>query len=271
MHSETQGRKDLLQRETDDIPSDSHEADSPEVERSLDVLVRGAQRLGIALADDQLRKFTRYYDELAEGNLRANLTSVTEWGLVQTRHFLDSLTAVEALGGRNLNADRMIDIGSGAGFPGVPLNIAYPGLRVTLMDSTGKKTAFLEHLIKVLELPNAQVVRGRAESVAHDPEHRERYDIAVVRAVARLPALVELSLPFLKTDGVLVAQKSAGIEQEAASANTAIETLGGGTRRIINVDIPELGVARSLVVVEKVGPTPAKYPRRPGVPAKNPL
>ena len=251
--------------------TEQEEINEPNSERSLDVLIDGAKRIGIDLTQRQLAQFTKHYEEMVEWNRRANLTSITEWDQVLTRHFLDSLSVVKAFDDRSLDGACLIDIGTGAGFPGVPLNIAFPDLHVTLMDATGKKTAFLEHLVEVTELSNAQVVRGRAETVAHDPNHREKYDFAVARAVASLSALSELALPFLKTNGIFIAQKSADIEEEAKASKKANSILGGSPSRILSVDIPELGAARSLVRVKKLSHTSMTYPRRPGMPAKNPL
>lgn len=242
----------------------------------------GARRLGLALTESQLAQFRRYYQALVAWNRRANLTAITEYGDVLVRHFLDSLTvalAMEGLApaaggdgqgeeGRGL---RLMDVGSGAGFPGVPLRLALPQLRVTLLEATGKKTAFLRHLCLALELPELEVVTGRAEETAHDPAHREVYDVAVSRGVDTLATLAEYQLPFCRMGGRAVAMKKGDIAAEVRQAQPAIALLGGRLLDVLSVPLPQLPDRRCLVVLEKVSPTPDRYPRRPGMPAKRPL
>ena len=237
----------------------------------MQILRAGAAELGVHLSLAQLQLFRRYYKEMVEWNSRVNLTSVTGWEEVQSRHFLDSLTVRLAIPKNFLEEGRFMDVGSGAGLPGMPLKIAFPGLRATLIDSTAKKTAFLVSLKDVLGLPDVDVRTGRAETLAHDSELRESFDLVVTRAVSGMAVLAELTLPFCRVGGVVVAQKKLGVEDEVGQASGAIETMGGVLKEVREVAVTQLGEARCLVVLEKVGPTPERYPRRPGMPEKRPL
>ena len=165
----------------------------------------------------------------------------------------------------------LIDVGSGGGFPGVPLAIAFPKLRVTLLEATGKKVAFLENLSRALALENVTTRQGRAEELGQREDHRERYDLAVARAVAEMRTLVEYTLPLVRVKGIFIASKGADAEQETQAAAGAIQRLGGQVRQLVPVVVPELHEPRQLVVIDKVAPTPTRYPRRPGVPSKKPL
>ena len=237
----------------------------------MELLESGAATLGIPLGARQVGQFQRYYRELVEWNARVNLTSVTGWAEVQTRHFLDSLTVSLAIESELLHSGRALDVGAGAGLPGMPLKIAFPGLKLTLIDATAKKAAFLQHLAGALGLDGVEVVTGRAEALAHASEMREGFDIVASRAVARLSVLAELTLPFCSVGGTVVAQKKAGIDQEIEEARKAIELMGGEIEEVRRIDLPELAEPRSLVVMRKVSWTPANYPRRPGIPKKRPL
>ncbi len=233
-------------------------------------LVRDAAALGVHLDDAQAEQFRIYGDELIAWNRRVNLTAVTDPDEVVTKHFLDSLSVAAALpGGAWESAPTLLDVGSGGGFPGIPLQIAFPHWRVALLEATGKKAAFLEHVVGLLGLDGASVLGGRAETIAHDPSHREAYDMVVSRAVAPMAVLAELCLPFCRPGGTLVAQKSRGAGEEVASARRAIETMGGGPARLREVGYA--GGEGLLVVVDKAARTPARYPRRSGIPAKRPL
>jgi 16S rRNA (guanine527-N7)-methyltransferase len=235
------------------------------------LLAAGAAELGIHLSLAQIDQFRRYYHKMSEWNSRVNLTSVTGWEEVQTRHFLDSLTVSLAVPLDMLDSGRFVDIGSGAGFPGVPLKIAFPGLRATLVDSTAKKTAFLTYVSRELGLPDVDVRTGRAETLAHDPELRERYDFVLSRAVSSMSTLAELTLAFCRMGGIVVAHKTLGTEAQIRRAHGAIETMGGQIKEVREVAVKSLGERRTLVVLEKVAPSPARYPRRPGIPTKRPL
>jgi 16S rRNA (guanine527-N7)-methyltransferase len=240
----------------------------------MERLIEGCQALGLRLTDQQLEAFQCYYEELVAWNQKFNLTAITEYEQVQIRHFVDSLSCL--LAGETRQAlgrpqARMIDVGAGAGFPGIPLKLVCPGARLTLLEATGKKVAFLAHLVERLALPAVTPIKSRAEELAHDLEHREDYDLVLARAVADLPVVVEYTLPFCKVGGFVVAQKGEAGGAEAWGAEGAIRLLGGELRQVVPVELPGLPEDRSLVVVEKVGPTPAKYPRRPGIPSKRPL
>ena len=238
----------------------------------MQILDSGAKRLGLHLTSGQLEQFEIYYRELVDWNRKINLTSIIGYEDVQAKHFLDSLTVALALGEAGDGAGRrLIDVGTGAGLPGLPLKIIMPALRLTLLEATAKKAKFLEHIIAVLGLGGVEVVVGRAEELARDARYRERFDFVLARAVAEMPALVELTLPFGAVGGSLIAQKKGDIVAELDSARKAITVLGGRLRGVKEISLPELAEKRLLVMVDKVAPTPARYPRRPGIPEKRPL
>lgn len=237
----------------------------------MERLLKGAQQLlGLELTPRQRQAFHLYYQELVTWNARFNLTAITDAEGVQIRHFLDSLSCLLAI--RDVgHGQNLIDVGSGAGFPGLPLKIVYPTLRLTLLESTAKKTNFLRHVVERLELRGVTVIHARAEQTGHDALHREAYDWVVGRAVAALPTLVEYLLPLCRLGGYCLAQKGEGAASEASTAEPAISLLGGRLNRLVPVELPGLAETRHLVVIDKVARTPEKYPRRPGMPAKRPL
>jgi 16S rRNA (guanine527-N7)-methyltransferase len=240
----------------------------------MDRLIAGARSLGLRLNEKQAAAFQLYYEELVAWNQRFNLTAITDYEQVQIRHFLDSLSILLAGEARLALArpePRVVDVGSGAGFPGIPLKLLYPPLRLTLLEATGKKVGFLEHMIGRLGLQQVAAVHARAEELGHDPAHRETYDLALARAVADMAVVAEYTLPFCQVGGWAIAQKGEAGAAEAWTANPAIQRLGGELSRVLPVELPGLPEDRSLVIVEKVAPTPPAYPRRPGVPAKRPL
>jgi 16S rRNA (guanine527-N7)-methyltransferase len=228
--------------------------------------------MGLELNEEHLRAFEIYYRELVAWNKKFNLTAITDYDQVQIKHFLDSLTCLLVVRSpRSEVQGRAIDIGAGAGFPGLPLKIVCPGLQLTLLEATGKKVGFLEHIVSRLGLAGVEVIKGRAEELGRDAAHREGYDLALARAVAELPVLVEYALPFCRLGGLFVAQKGPEGNAEARAAEEVIATLGGALRRVVHLELPNLAEPRSLVVIEKIAPTPEKYPRRPGIPSKRPL
>jgi 16S rRNA (guanine527-N7)-methyltransferase len=236
----------------------------------MDLLLEGAKEWGLTLTPQEVETFALYYEQLVLWNERVNLTSITDYEGVQVKHFLDSLSCLRVLDTLSPDAN-CIDIGAGAGFPGLPLKIARARMRVTLLESVRKKVAFLEHVVEELGLRSVEVVRERAEDLARQPAHRERYDVAVGRAVAQMATLAEYGLPLVRLGGILLAQKGTQIEGEVESALPAIELVGGRLREVQTVFLPGLSDPRHLVVVEKVAPTPNKYPRRTGMPGKRPL
>ncbi len=215
--------------------------------------------------------FQQYYHALLEWNSRMNLTAVTEWEHVQQRHFLDSLTLSAVIETHQLEECRFIDVGSGAGLPGIPIKIAYPGMTGTLLDATSKKVQFLEHVVETLPLPGQQARHGRAEEFARLPEFREQFDLVVSRAVAPMSVLAELTLPFCRVGGYVAVHKTSSASDEIEEAGYAIETLGGEVRDTIAIDPDDSASGRLLLVIAKVGPTPDVYPRRSGIPSKRPL
>ena len=234
-------------------------------------LTDDARSLGVCLSAAAARQFARYHAELVRWNRRANLTAIVGWDAVRTRHFLDSLSAAAVLPADTLRSGAIIDIGSGAGFPGIPLKLAYPSMRVTLVEATAKKSAFLAHICAELDLQDITPLNDRAETLAHEPDLREQFDAVLARAVADTATLAELTLPFARIGGLVALHKKGDIRAELDRAQCAIETLGGALREVKPVHIPGLDDDRALVVLEKVRHTPAKYPRRPGIPAKRPL
>ncbi len=224
--------------------------------------------LGVSLSGEQLAAFDQYAAELVVWNQRFNLTSITEREQVRTRHFLDSLSCWLAL---RQAPGRLIDVGSGAGLPGLPLKILQPQLPLTLVEATAKKAGFLEHMLQVLGLQDARVLAARAEEAGQMPTEREAYDWAVARALAPLPVLAEYLLPLVRVGGRMLAQKGREAASELEAAGEAIRMLGGGEAQLLPVQVPGLDEERWLIVVEKVAQTPAKYPRRPGMPSKRPL
>ncbi len=232
-------------------------------------LQAGARSLGVELSGEALTALDTHAALLRSWNERMNLVSKASLAKIETRHILDSLTATLALGG--LPSGKVIDVGTGAGFPGLPLKIAFPAIDLTLVEATQKKTRFLEAAVAELGLDGTEVVAERAERLGQDPVYREAFDVALARALAPLPVLAELTLPFCRRGGVVVAYKSPGVEGEVAEARRAIRLLGGAPPRTVEVPAKVTGDARVLVVIEKRGPTPRKYPRRPGLPAKQPL
>lgn len=224
---------------------------------------------GISLSQDQLQAFDRYAAELAVHNQRVNLTAITSPEQVRVRHFIDSLSCARVLGPRP--GGRLVDIGAGAGFPSLPLRIAFPSLSVSLVESVGKKADFCRHLIRELGLTGVEMLHARAEQVGRQTEHREGYDWAVARAVAGLPTLLEYLLPLLRLGGTAIAMKGESGLAEAHASDRALELLGGKLRQVLRVELPGVVEPHNLIVIEKHSATPERYPRRTGIPAKRPL
>jgi 16S rRNA (guanine527-N7)-methyltransferase len=236
----------------------------------MERLIAGARKLGINLSLEQTTQFETYYREMIDWNQKVNLTAIAGYEDIQIKHFLDSLTVAAALRDYS-SGSSVIDIGTGAGLPGIPLRIAFPDIRLVLLEATGKKAEFLRSIVAKLGLEHVEVVVGRAEDVAHDVNYREKFDLALSRAVASLPALAELVLPFCALDGLFVAQKKGDIAAELNGASKAITVMGGKLREVQNIALEEFADGRCLLVIDKVAPTPDKYPRRPGLPVKRPI
>jgi 16S rRNA (guanine527-N7)-methyltransferase len=237
----------------------------------MDKLIAGAKKLGLQLNPRQIEQFSIYYQELIDWNRRMNLTAITDYEEVQIKHFLDSLTVTLAFPQLIKKNLRIIDVGTGAGLPGAPLKIILPEIELVLLDATTKKAKFLHHLKQKLGLDDIEIVVGRAEEIAHQTRYREKFDIVLSRAVAGLPALVELTLPFCAVGGRFIAQKKAGVDSEMNEATKAIHTLGGRLRETKRINLAEFGEERWLIVIDKIAPTPSQYPRRPGLPGKRPI
>lgn len=226
----------------------------------------------ITLSDKQVEQFITYYEMMIEKNQVMNLTAITDFDEVLKKHFVDSLSLVKAF---DLDAAgtevSLIDIGTGAGFPGVPLKIVFPNLQVTLMDSLNKRVEFLNDVINTLELKGIDAIHGRAEDYAKPDRLRERYDLCVSRAVANLSVLAEYCLPYVKVGGKFISYKSEKVAEELKEAEYAIDVLGGKAESQIDFTLPDSDIYRNLVVIDKISETPRKYPRKAGTVSKNPL
>jgi 16S rRNA (guanine527-N7)-methyltransferase len=236
---------------------------------SMDALINGARDLlGLELTDHQIADFQLYSDGLLRANQEVNLTGIIDRPGIQIKHFLDSLSILAVL---PPGPARVVDVGSGPGFPGLPLKIVRPELELTLVEATGKKAAFCEAVVQKLGLRGVSVLKGRAEDLGQDPAHRETYDWALARAVAELSVLAEYLLPLVRLGGHALAQKGADAVLEAQAATGALGKLGGELAEVRPVALPGLDEPRYLVVLNKVAPTPPAYPRRAGMPSKRPL
>ena len=240
-------------------------------EDGLEVLRAGTRALGLELSAGQERQFRSYQAGLEEWNTRVNLSSAAALADAERVHFLDSLTMVPLLRREASEDARVVDVGAGAGFPGVPAKLLLPRLRLTLVEATGKKAAFLEWLVTELGLEGVEVVAQRAEALAHQKGYREGFDVAVAKALGPLATVLELTLPFCRQGGLVVALRAGDVAGEVAAATGVAEQLGGQVRPLLPVHAPGLRRDAALVVLDKLGPTPDRYPRRVGVPAHQPL
>lgn len=227
------------------------------------------KELDITLSEKQQAQFYRYYELLVEWNKVMNLTGITEYEEVNEKHFIDSLSLVKVLDISKINT--VIDVGTGAGFPGIPLKIAFPHLKVTLLDSLNKRIKYLDTVIDELELKDIHTIHGRAEEYARKEEYREKYDLAVSRAVANLSTLSEYCVPYVKVGGMFVPYKSGEIDEEVKAAQTAIKVLGGKQTEVVKFTLPGSDINRSFVKIQKVKSTGKKFPRKAGLPAKEPI
>jgi len=228
-----------------------------------------SEKVGISLSDTQLDQFFKYYEILVEWNQVMNLTAITEYKEVVLKHFVDSIALIKAC---DLNREiSVIDVGTGAGFPGIPLKIAFPNLKVTLLDSLNKRVQFLNHVIVQLDLSDIKAIHGRAEDYAKQKEYREQFDLCVSRAVANLSSLSEYCIPYVKTGGSFISYKAGNCEEELLQAQKAIKVLGGRINHVVDLILPDSDISRTFVLIEKVAPTLKKYPRKAGLPTKEPI
>jgi 16S rRNA (guanine527-N7)-methyltransferase len=225
--------------------------------------------LGIILTHTQKEQFDKFYELLVEWNKVMNLTGITDYEEVNEKHFVDSVSLVKAIDIKKV--DTVIDIGTGAGFPGIPLKIAFPHLKVVLLDSLNKRINFLNAVINELGLKDIKTIHGRAEDYAKQTEYREQFDICVSRAVANLSTLSEYCIPYVKVDGMFIPYKSGEIDEEVQQAKKAIHILGGKLDEVIKFQLPDTEINRSFVKINKIQNTTKKYPRKAGLPAKEPL
>lgn len=233
------------------------------------LLYNSINEFGVSLDDHQVSQFMEYYELLIEWNRFMNLTAITEFEEVCTKHFIDSISLCKAL---DCTKDlSVIDVGTGAGFPGIPLKIAFPNMKITLLDSLGKRVKFLKEVIERLELKDIEAIHGRAEDFAKPDLLREKFDLCVSRAVANLSTLSEYCLPYVKVDGFFISYKSEKISDEMQAAQRAIAILGGDIYDQKEFVLPNSDIYRNLFQIKKVGATPSKYPRKAGLPAKAPL
>lgn len=237
--------------------------------RDNSILVKGAEKIGIVLSEKQQQQFETYYDYLVAQNEVMNLTAITEYEEVLTKHFLDSLFLVQTM--KDFHGKKVLDLGTGAGFPGIPLKIAFPDTEFVLMDSLNKRISFLNRVIELLDLKKITAVHGRAEEAGRTAMYREQFDLCVSRAVARLSSLSEFCIPFVKPGGYFISYKAGDCKEECAEAKNAIKVLGG---KLISAEeslLPDTEIARTFVVIQKEKHTPEKYPRGQGKPLKQPL
>ena len=233
------------------------------------VLTEKVKELSIVLNDKQIQQFEQYYNILVEWNKVMNLTAITEYEEVVEKHFLDSLTIVNAIHVKKI--ETLIDVGTGAGFPGIPLKIAFPHLKVTLLDSLNKRIKFLNEVINLLELNDIKAIHGRAEDYAKDAAYREKYDLCVSRAVANLATLSEYCLPYVKVGGMFIPYKSGEIDKEVKGSKKAVKVLGGEIEDVVKFELPGTDIGRSFVKIHKVKNTAKKYPRKAGMPSREPI
>ncbi|RFU67260.1 16S rRNA (guanine(527)-N(7))-methyltransferase RsmG [Peribacillus saganii] len=235
----------------------------------IEQFTKSLQERGITLSSEQLRQFELYYQILVEWNGKMNLTAITDKEEVYLKHFYDSISA--AFYFDFSKSYSICDVGAGAGFPSIPLKICHPHLKISIVDSLNKRISFLQHLADSLCLKNVTFYHDRAETFGQKPEHREAYDIVMARAVARMSVLSELCLPLVKQGGTFIAMKAASAEDEMRAGNKAVATLGGQIEDVYSFTLPIEESERNIITVQKVKPTPKKYPRKPGTPNKMPL
>lgn len=237
----------------------------------VDKMTAGLEEVGISLGDHQMDQFYQYYELLIEWNKVMNLTAITELDEVVSKHFVDSLTLIRGVSDINEIKGRVIDVGTGAGFPGIPLKIAFPNLRITLLDSLNKRIKFLNEVIGQLALDEVMTIHGRAEDFGRNPGYREQYDYCVSRAVANAATLSEYCLPFVKVGGCFIPYKSGKIDEELETGAKAIRMLGGEIEQVVRFQLGAADADRTLVVIRKKEKTAKRFPRKSGIPSKEPI
>jgi 16S rRNA (guanine527-N7)-methyltransferase len=230
---------------------------------------KSLEKLNIHLNEKQMFQFMKYYEMLIETNKVMNLTAITEYDEVVDKHFIDSLSLIQAI---DLNQPlKVIDVGTGAGFPGIPLKIAFPQLKIVLLDSLNKRINFLNRVIEILELTDVETIHGRAEDFGRNPQYREQFDLCVSRAVANLSTLSEYCVPFIQVGGHFIPYKSGKVQEELENSRRAVTLLGGHIADCLSYSLADTDMERTLVIIEKINPTKKAYPRKAGKPSKEPL
>lgn len=233
------------------------------------ILEEKLNELDLTLTQKQLQQFDTFYELLIEWNKVMNLTGITEYEEVIEKHFIDSLSIIKSID--LTSVETIIDVGTGAGFPGIPLKIAFPKLQVTLLDSLNKRIRFLDTVIEYIGLQGIKTIHGRAEDYAKQKEYREKYDVCVSRAVANLSTLSEYCLPYIRIGGIFISYKSGDVEEEVDKSQKAVNILGGLINNVMKFQLPGTNIGRSFIVIEKIKQTSKKYPRKAGLPSKEPL
>ena len=235
----------------------------------LSILERGCEEWNVPLSSFQKEQFIQYYELLIKWNEVMNLTAITKWEEVLLKHFVDSLSITKVM---NMNkVDSLIDVGTGAGFPGIPVKIMFPHIKVTLLDSLNKRLEFLRKVCEDLKLGNVDIIHGRAEDIARKKEYREKFALSVSRAVSRLATLSEYCLPFVEKGGCFISYKSGNLHEEIKDGEAATAALGGEIEQAAKFLLPDTNMERTLVLIRKIAYTPEKYPRKAGIPAKEPI
>ncbi len=236
------------------------------------ILIDGCQKMGININNEQIRKFSRYLELLVQWKQKINLTSLKTPREIIIKHFLDSISCIKIIN-KYIDTEgiSVIDVGAGAGFPGMPIKIICPSIRLSLLEARKKKTIFLEKVTEEMNFQQVKILNGRVETFGKDPDHRERYDIAISRAVARLNVLSEYCLPLVRVGGLFIAQKGRSYKEETEKSLKTVQVLGGELIGVENVLIPFINQERYLLVIKKIKDTPSEYPRKVGLPQKRPL
>lgn len=230
-------------------------------------LLEKASTMGVRFSVEQMDKFYKYMNLLIEWNEKMNLTAIIEPNEIILKHFIDSITILKDI----KDGSTVVDVGTGAGFPGIPLSIMNPTLKITLVDSLNKRLIFLQEVINELDLKNVELVHARAEEFGRNKKYREKFDVATSRAVANLATLSEYLLPLVKINGKAISMKAGNASQEIEDAKKAIKTLGGNINNIEEFNLPQSDIGRTIIIIDKIKGTPGKYPRKPGTPAKEPI